>query len=219
MISPPFRIKTKAYDSFNLPQLKISVHNANGQLIEDAYDIQNPILRMVPFIWWGSTFHMKVRFLGTFPLFTIDIAFSIFAGLFFFNIFFSLQTPLENIEQGTYIMIGFYHLASDASAGKPSLVSWNKLDINLDTIDTKKLKLMMHKPPIHLDARSTASDKDATLDDTCLVAEVLLSRKITSFSMEAVRSYRNISVPSTWESPVQEATGKVQEISEIVKKN
>ncbi len=104
---------------------------------------------------------------------------------------------MENIEAGTYILIGFYHLASDASAGKPTLVSWFKFDVNLETIDTKKMKITLRKPPLVLDTIA----KEAPSDDVCLVVEVSLSRRLYQFSMEAVRANSNRSVPTTLTLP------------------
>ena len=110
---------------------------------------------------------------------------------------FATQTPLENIENGTYILIGFYHLASDASAGKPTLVSWYKCDINLESIDTMKMKVIMRKPPVILDGNAN----DVATGEACLVMEVALSRRLNQFNMSTVRAHANRAVPAMLTAP------------------
>ena len=90
-------------------------------------------------------------------------------------------------------MIGFYHLAPGSSAGKPTLVSWYKFEINLETIDTKKVKIALRKAPMVSESQQA---KDALSDDTCLVVEVAISRRLNVYNMTKVRRQLNSAPPT-----------------------
>ena len=114
-----------------------------------------------------------------------------------------MKTPLENLDQGSYILIQLFALSSgiakktvsngessetsvgSAKSSSHNVVSWSRIDLDLQTVDASEIRVDMKVSTIPSENHDIAN---AVSNNSCIVIDTSITKKLAPFSLDQIRT-------------------------------